>query len=100
MMLVQENKVGLDEKISRYLPETPEAWSAITIRELLTHTAGLKDRFEGTSPAEWLLNYTTQQMYDSARKQTLDFKPGERWQYSDQGFFLLGMIIEKVSGKT
>ena len=100
MMLVEDGKVNLDEKISRYLPDTPEAWKAITVRHLLTHTAGLKDRFEGRSVGEWLLNFTTEQMYDSARKQPLDFKPGERWQYSDQGFFLLGMIIEKVTGKT
>ncbi|HLK60361.1 MAG TPA: serine hydrolase domain-containing protein [Chthonomonadaceae bacterium] len=100
LMLVEEGKIGLDEKISRYLPDTPEAWSAITVRHLLTHTAGLKDRFEGRTPAEWLLNFTTDQMYQSARSQSLDFKPGEHWQYSDQGFFLLGMIIEKVTGKT
>jgi len=62
--------------------------------------AGLKDRFEGKTGAEWLLSFTTDAMYASAKACALDFKPGERFQYSDQGYFLLGMIIEKVSGKS
>jgi len=60
--------------------------------------AGLKDRFEGKTGAEWLLSFTTDAMYASAKACALDFKPGERFQYSDQGFCLLGMIIEKVGG--
>ncbi len=100
LMLVEEGKIDLDEKISCYLPDTPEAWSGITVRHLLTHTAGLKDRFEGKTAADWLLNFTTDQMYQAACSQPPDFKPGEKWQYSDQGYFLLGRILEKVSGKT
>jgi CubicO group peptidase (beta-lactamase class C family) len=100
MMLVEDGKVGLDEKISRYLPDTPDPWKEITVRHLLTHTAGLKDRFEGKTGGEWLLSFTTDAMYASAKACALDFKPGERFQYSDQGYFLLGMIIEKVSGKS
>jgi len=61
--------------------------------------AGLKDRFEGKTGAEWLLSFTTDAMYASAKACALDFKPGERFQYSDQGYFLLGMIIEKVGGR-
>src|SRR5262249_51073956 len=78
----------------------PPAWRDITIRHLLTHTAGLRDRFEqhDTSGA-WRLDYTTQQLYDSARRTPLDFAPGANWQYSDQGYFLLGMIIERTAGQ-
>jgi len=100
MMLVEEGKVELDAPISRYLESTPEAWKAITVRHLLTHTAGLKDRFEGLPAADWLLTFTTQRLYEASTKQPLDAQPGEKWQYSDQGYFLLGMIIEKVSGQT
>jgi len=100
MMLVEEGKVALDDGISKYLPDTPDSWKGITVRMLLNHTAGLKDRFEGKTGPEWLLTFTTDAMYKSARGCALDFKPGAHFQYSDQGYFLLGMIIEKVSGKT
>lgn len=100
LMLVEEGKIGLDEPISRYLPDTPAAWKGITVRHLLTHTGGLRDRFEGHQAEDWLLNFTTEAMYRTARETPTDFPPGERWQYSDQGYFLLGMILEKVSGKS
>ena len=98
MLLVEEGKVGLDEKINKYLPSAPEAWRHITVRHLLTHTAGLKHDFW---PEFWgysLTHYPTPQLFEAASKLPLDFAPGERWQYSDQGYFLLGMIIENASG--
>jgi CubicO group peptidase (beta-lactamase class C family) len=100
LMLVEEGKIVLDEAISKHLPDAPAAWKGITVRHLLTHTSGLRDRFESPSAEEWRLNYSTEQMYRAARETPTDFSPGERWQYSDQGYFLLGMIIEKVSGKS
>ena len=99
MMLVEEGKVGLDDKISKYLTNAPDTWSGITVRHLLTHTAGLKDDFWPPLSSVWLANYTRAQKFESASKLPLDFLPGERWGYSDQGYFLLGMIIEQVSGK-
>lgn len=99
-MLVEEGKIGLDDRISKYLDDTPDSWKEITVRHLLTHTAGLKDRFEGRTAQDWLLTFTTPVMYKAARETPVDFTPGTNWQYSDQGYFLLGMIIEKVSGKS
>lgn len=100
MMLAEEGKIDLGAKISTYLDDAPASWMEITVRQLLSHTAGLKDRFEedSTSATNWTLFYTEDQMYESAKKHPLDSKPGEHWQYSDQGFFLLGRIIEKASG--
>ncbi|HVT12903.1 MAG TPA: serine hydrolase domain-containing protein [Fimbriimonadaceae bacterium] len=100
MMLVEEGKIKLDAPISTYLDDTPEAWKGITVRNLLSHTAGLKDRFEQVpfDVSKWQINFTEEQMYDASRKTATDFKPGEHFQYSDQGFFLLGMIVEKVGG--
>ena len=69
------------------------------MRHLLTHTAGLKDDFWPPLSSVWLANYARAQKFESASKLPLDFPPGERWGYSDQGYFLLGMIIEQVSGK-
>jgi D-alanyl-D-alanine carboxypeptidase len=102
MLLVEEGKVRLDESITAYLPQAPETWKPITVRHLLTHTAGfpgLESGLQALRAGGWRLSYSTAQMFDAASKDTLSFAPGERWQYSDVGYFLLGMIIENASGR-
>jgi D-alanyl-D-alanine carboxypeptidase len=101
MLLVEENKIGLDDPISRYLADTPDTWRGITVRHLLTHTAGFPglDKGFATLSALWRANYTTAQLFASAKRDAMSFAPGERWQYSDVGYFLLGMIVEKASGE-
>ncbi len=95
MMLVEEKKISLDDPINKFLSSPPDDWKSITIRHLLTHTAGFGDcpysfRNERVS--------TTRQ-YEYAKNDQVGFTPGDRWQYSDDGYFLLGMIIERVSGQ-
>jgi CubicO group peptidase (beta-lactamase class C family) len=102
MRLVEEGKVGLDNPISHYLSTTPDAWQGITVRHLLTHTAGLaslETGFRALRTGGVRANYTTAEMFEAATKDPMSFRPGERWQYSDVGYFLLGMIIEKASGQ-
>ncbi len=99
LMLVEEKKLALEDPIKRHLPGAPASWHGITIRHLLTHTAGLKDRFEPQVEGTWFLDYSTENLFRSAARLPLDFAPGERGQYSDQGFFLLGMILEKAGGR-
>lgn len=101
MLLVEEGKIKLDDPINQYLPKSPEQWRGVKLRHLLTHTAGLasletgfKFLYEGGGRT----NYSTAQMFEAATRDPMSFEPGERWQYSDVGYFLLGMIIEKVSG--
>ena len=98
MLLVEKGKVGLDNKITKYLPNSPDTWSDITVRHLLTHTAGLKESPWRRVGNTRLTDYTTDQIFEYVSELPLDFVPGERWRYSDQGYFLLGMIIEQVSG--
>jgi len=102
MRLVEEEKIRLDEPISHYLADTPPTWSEITVRHLLTHTAGLAPLETGFH-ALWAtgarLNYTTAEMFAAAKADPLSFAPGARWQYSDVGYFLLGMILERASGQ-
>lgn len=102
MLLMEEGKVGLHYPISQYLPNTPEAWKDITVRHLLTHTAGLaplETGFQALRAGGARTEYTTVQMFEAATQDPLSFMPGERWQYSDVGYFLLGMIMEKASGQ-
>jgi CubicO group peptidase (beta-lactamase class C family) len=99
MLLVEQGKVDLDQKISRYLEGTPESWKQITVRHLLTHTSGLPPLEKGFGSLVWTLNISTAEMYDAARKDPLGFAAGDKWEYSDVGYFLLGMIIENVSGQ-
>lgn len=99
LQLASEGKLDLDAPIERYLAPVPEPWRAITVRQLLTHTAGLRDRFETNSDGRFYLEYSTAQMRAAAEATPVDAAPGQKFQYSDQGFFLLGQILEKVSGK-
>ncbi|MFQ5818257.1 MAG: serine hydrolase domain-containing protein, partial [Terriglobia bacterium] len=99
MLLVEEGKVGLDDKISKFLINAPYTWRDITVRHLLTHTAGFASDCKEIRKQGWLANYMTAEMFEAGSKCPADFAPGERWQYSDLGYFLLGMIIEEVSGK-
>jgi CubicO group peptidase (beta-lactamase class C family) len=98
MMLVRDGKVALDDGIGKYVDDPPPAWRGITIRHLLTHTAGLKDRFEVLPGGRFPMDSTTAQMLDAAKATPVDAAPGAVWQYSDQGYFLLGLVIERASG--
>src|SRR6185369_17091983 len=76
MILVQENKLSLDDKISKYFPDAPASWKDITVWNLLTHTSGL-----GDYPADVDLqrDYTEEQYFESFKKAPLDFAPGSNW---------------------
>ena len=99
MMLVAEGRIGLDQKIGSYLLDLPDAWGTITIRQLLSHTSGIKDYVTNTvrlirdvrEPRDTL------KIVVSAPSQ---FSPGTRAQYSSTNYVLLGLLIEKVSGKS
>jgi D-alanyl-D-alanine carboxypeptidase len=102
MILVEEGKIKLEDSIAEYLPNSPDHWKDITVRHLLTHTAGLpnlENGFQALRKGGARLNYTTAQLFNAAKNDSMSFAPGERWQYSDVGYFLLGMIIEKASGQ-
>lgn len=100
MLLAEEGRLHLDSTIARYLAPVPAAWNGITVRHLLTHTGGLRDRFEARRDGRFFMEYTTGQMRQAAEATPVDTTPGSRFQYSDQGYFLLGQIIEKVSGQS
>jgi CubicO group peptidase (beta-lactamase class C family) len=99
LMLVDEGKIKLDDDITAYLPDYPTKGKKITIEHLLTHTSGIVS-FTSKPDLDLAKEYTVQQMIDSFKNDPLEFEPGSRYKYNNSGYFLLGAIIEKVSGKT
>ena len=107
MMLVEEGKVRLDNTITKYFPEAPQAWRDVTIRHLLTHTSGIQNH---VAVPHWLDVFRTNLAFETAPsrdellkmffKLPLEFQPGETWAYDNTGYYLLGIIIEKASGKS
>ncbi len=103
MLLVAEGRYSLNDSIRVYLPEAPANWGPITLRHLLTHTSGLpfQVRFEQYGLAEkflYRLDVTQKEFLGAAVQTPLAFAPGTQTQYSNTGYFLLGIIIERISG--
>ena len=99
MQLRERGKLRYDEPVQTYLPDFP--YPAITVRHLLTHTSGLPEYFDlaqqYTGPLDTLTNAGMRQLLHH-HKPTLHFQPGDRWEYSNTGYVLLGSIIEKRAG--
>lgn len=100
LMLVEEGKIGLDDPIRAHLDGLPEAWQPATVRHLLSHTSGIPGYTEVPGFFdEPLRRYTPTQLLALVTDKPLKFAPGARWDYSNTGYYLLGMLVEKVSGK-
>ena len=100
LLLAEAGKVGLDDPVSRYLEGTPATWAKITVRMLLSHTSGLPIDGVPDYQGSPLLLITTKQAFEFIAKQPLMYPPGEGAFYSDAGYFLAGMVIEKASGQS
>ena len=101
MMLAQDGKIELDEKIGKYVDGAPEAWNGVTVRRLLTHTNGLPREVPfDRSPGWFVADHTPQEFMKAAAARELSFPPGEKFSYSNAGYWLLGYTVEKVSGKS
>lgn len=101
MRLVEQGKVGLDEPVTTHLPGYNTHGREITIRHLLTHTSGIKsytDLVEIMREAPERV-FTHHELIGRVQNEPLAFEPGTQFAYNNTGYYLLGMIIEKVSGK-
>lgn len=96
MLLVEEGKISLDDKVGKYLEGTPETWKDITVRNLLSHTSGIIREAPGFDPAKIQADAD---VIKTAYNAPLVFAPGEKYQYCNVGYFSLAEIIRKVSGK-
>lgn len=96
MMLAEEGKVSLDEKAVKYLSWLPPIYRDISVRQLLTHTSGVRADVR-TGNVD---NFTIDQFKQRLAEAPASFSPNERWEYANTGYILLGIIIETVSGKS
>lgn len=103
LLLAHDGKLSLDDDVHKYLPELPDYGTPVTLRHLLHHTSGMRDyanlMFMGGINIE---DWTTDDdgLAAIARQKTLDFKPGSEHSYSNTGYFLLSLVVKRVSGKT
>jgi len=99
LRLVEQNKLSLNDRISRWFPDVTRA-KDITVRQLLAMTSGISDYWaQDYVMSPMLRPITAQQIVDQFAKAKLDFEPGSKYQYSNTNYVMLGMIIEKVTGK-
>ena len=103
MLLARDGKLSLDDDIRKFIPELPKYKETITIRHILTHTSGIRDyltlwALAGVDDADLT---TDQDALDLiVRQRELNFAPGEQWLYSNSGFFLASVIVQRTSGKS
>lgn len=99
LALVEDGKLSLDDTVSKWLPDLTSA-DQITVRQLLSHTSGYSDYWPQDYVMEMVTEPTTARtIADTYAKAPLDYKPGDEWQYSNTGYVVAGLIVEKVSGK-
>ena len=104
LRLRDAGKVDLDDPICRYLDDCPASWTAITIRHLMNHTSGIPDYEEklGLGSDKYLEFMTrpeaSRQIVENAKKLPLDFKPGEKFNYSNTGYIILSCVVQKAAG--
>ncbi len=102
LLLARDGQLSLDDKVRQYIPELPDVASAITIRQMLNHTAGLRDWGSLAAIEGWPRTtrvHTHAHVLDIvSRQRMLNFEPGTRWSYSNTGYNLAAILVARVSG--
>lgn len=97
MQLVESGKLNLEDPISKYLDSLPNTWRNITIKQITTHTSGIPDIFD--SP-DHMFSEKNETLFKKIKESPIVFQPGEKVRYNQTNYLLLGLIIEKISGKS
>ena len=96
MMLVEDGKLKLDDSITAYLKDAPPSWNRVTIRELLSHTAGFTDYPKNF---DFRKDYSEEELLKIIARIPLAFEPGTSWSFSNLGYATLGILIHRVTGQ-
>jgi len=105
LMLVEQGKISLnDSGVTKYFPDAPKSWRAIAVKNMLSHTSGLAEYAsdERTGPrGEFYLrlDFTEDQLVSKIEKLPIEFKPGEKWDYRNTNYLLLGVMIHRFAGQ-
>jgi CubicO group peptidase (beta-lactamase class C family) len=98
LLLEERGKLKVDDPVKKYMTDAPAAWDKVTIFNLLTHTSGIPSftGFPDYASTEAIAT-TPEKLVARFRDKPLEFQPGEKWNYSNSGYVLLGYLIEKIS---
>jgi CubicO group peptidase (beta-lactamase class C family) len=101
LQLMEQGKLNLQDSINKFIPDYPTHGHKITIEHLLTHTSGIQNYTVIKDFGEKMtLDLEPTELIDFFKNEPMEFAPGTKWNYSNSGYYLLGYIVEKVSGKT
>jgi CubicO group peptidase (beta-lactamase class C family) len=96
MMLVEQGRVGLEDPLTKYFPDAPSSWKEVTVRELLSHTAGFTEYPE---KFDFRKDWTEDELLTVVKGIPLAYPPGTKWEYSNLGYLTLGILIHHVTGE-
>jgi D-alanyl-D-alanine carboxypeptidase len=100
MLLIEEGKLALTDGVSRHLPEAPATWSQVSVHHLLNHTSGIPSYTKLIPPVLRMdQGLRPDEVFQKVAALPLDFQPGEKFEYNNSGYLILGLIIERVSGQ-
>lgn len=101
LLLEERGKLSVSDPVKKYIADAPAAWDKVTIYHLLTHTSGIPSftGFPDYGPTE-AIPTTPEKLVARFRDKPLEFQPGEKWNYSNSGYVLLGHLLEKVTGES
>jgi CubicO group peptidase (beta-lactamase class C family) len=102
MLLQERGKISTADSVCKYVSDCPAAWEPITIKHLLTHTSGIPSytSFQGWMDKKSTLPITPAELLAEYKAKPLESAPGEKYNYNNSAYHLLGLIIEKVSGRS
>ncbi|MEO8810934.1 MAG: serine hydrolase domain-containing protein, partial [Rhodanobacter sp.] len=104
MMLVEQGKVNLDDSITKYFTDAPASWQPIKVKNLLSHTSGLSEyetdeRMKPGGLFDRRKDFTEDELVKKIETLPIEFKPGDKWDYRNTNYALLGVLIHKVTGQ-
>jgi len=100
LILQERGRLSVTDSICKYMPQCPQAWQEITIQQLMTHTSGIHEYLRLREFQQRALPLSVTTVIETLKAKPLDFRPGEKFSYSNSGYYIAGYIIERVSGKT